>query len=67
MSTRHICNIKCNICGEHFTTGWCKTRIGRWMKKKRIMRKHCHTRAEVTGYNMFGIYIPTTKRKKQQE
>jgi hypothetical protein len=56
-------DLKCNICGMEFSTGECKTKIGIWLKKKYLMRKHYHTRAEVTGYNMFGIYIPTTKKK----
>lgn len=63
MKGKYICTLTCNICGKELTTGWCKTRIGRFLKKKYIMHKHYHTKAEVIGFNMFGIYIPTTKKK----
>ncbi|CAG9701973.1 hypothetical protein [Clostridium neonatale] len=62
ISTKHICNFKCKICGKEFTTGWCKTRLGRWIKKKRIMREHYHTMAEEVFHDEFGIYIPTAKK-----
>ena len=45
-------------------TGMCYTRLGRWIKTKMIKRKHWHTKAEVLGKQMFGIYIPTMDRKR---
>jgi hypothetical protein len=63
MSNKYKTEFKCNICGLEFSTGECKTKIGMWIRKKMIMKKHYHTKAEVAGYNMFGVYIPTTKKK----
>lgn len=62
MRRKHICNLTCNICGKELTTGWRRTKIGRWFKKKIIIREHYHTKAEVSVFDMFGIYMPTTKR-----
>lgn len=45
-------------------TGICYTRLELWIKTKIIKRKHWHTKAEVLGKQMFGIYIPTTDRKR---
>lgn len=45
-------------------TGMCYTKLERWFKTKIIKRKHWHTKAEVLGKEMFGIYIPTTDKKR---
>lgn len=61
---QHINYITCKICGKEMNTGMCYTRLGRWIRTKAIKRKHWHTKAEVLGKQMFGIYIPTTDRKR---
>lgn len=55
--------MKCKICGMELSTSNCKTKIGNYIKRKIIMRKHYHTKGEVLVYETFGIYIPTTKKK----
>lgn len=61
---KHINYITCKICGKEMNTGMCYTRLGRWIRTKMIKRKHWHTKAEVLGKQIFGIYIPTTDRKR---
>ena len=61
---KHINYITCNICGKKMDTGMCYTKLERWLKTKIIKRKHWHTKAEVLVKEMFGIYIPTTDKKR---
>lgn len=61
---QYISYITCKICGKEMNTGICYTRLGVWIRAKIIKRKHWHTKAEVLGKQMFGIYIPTTDRKR---
>lgn len=37
---KHISNLECKLCGEKFTTGWCRTKIGRYFKAKLLKYKH---------------------------
>lgn len=37
---KHISNLECKLCGEKLTTGWCKTKIGRYFKRKLLIHRH---------------------------
>jgi len=37
---KYSVNITCNYCGEEFTTGWCKNRIERTIKRLKLEHKH---------------------------
>lgn len=64
MEKKYINHIKCTICEKAMDTGMCYTKLGMWIKTKIITRRHWHTKAEVYGKKMFGIYMPSTVKKR---
>lgn len=67
MKKKHINNLKCKICGAELSTGWCYTKLGRWIKTKIIKRKHWHTYAEIVCKQATGIYYPTVDKDWEKE
>lgn len=44
LKNRYMTVFRCTRCGEELTTGWHSTRIGAWMEKRTILKKHiCRT------------------------
>lgn len=40
MGVTYKTDFRCKKCGEEFSTDWCKTRLGRWIKKNKLMIEH---------------------------
>ena len=35
--------VRCNICNAELSSGWCKTRIGVWLKLRKLKKGHKHS------------------------